>query len=204
MTLLRATATNQVWAWDFFHDRLEDGRAIKWLACVDEFTRACLLLEPRRSIKGTDARDLLAGGIAQRGAPQHLRSDNGPEFIARALREHLRAQGITTAYIEPGAPWQNGFAESFNSRVKDELFKPEIFRSLTEARVLCRHWKHDYNTRRPHSALNYLTPEAFARQEAKVPQPEEIFAPPGGQTKQPQHHYPTNPLPQESLITAGP
>ena len=203
MTLLRATATNQVWAWDFFHDRLEDGRAIKWLACVDEFTRACLLLEPRRSIKGTDARDLLAGGIAQRGAPQHLRSDNGPEFIARALREHLRAQGITTAYIEPGAPWQNGFAESFNSRVKDELIKPEIFRSLTEARVLGRHWKHEY-TRCPHSALNYLTPEAFARQEATVPQPEEIFAPPGGQTKQPQHHYPTNPLPQESLITAGP
>jgi transposase InsO family protein len=180
VTRLRATAPDQVWAWDFFHDRLEDGRAIKWLACVDEFTRECLLLEPRRSIKATDARDLLCGVIAQRGAPQHIRSDNGPEFIARALREHLKARGINTAYIEPGAPWQNGFAESFNSQVKDELIKPEIFRSLTKARVLGRQWKQEYNTRRPHSALKYLTPEAFAATRRTLPKSNAIFASPRG------------------------
>ncbi len=126
LTRLRATAPNQVWAWDFFHDRLEDGRPVKWLACVDEFTRECVVLEPRRSIKAQDAAEMLEGAMARRGAPAHIRSDNGPEFIAQALRDRLAVHGVATAYIEPGAPWQNGFAESFNSRVKDELIKPEI------------------------------------------------------------------------------
>ena len=157
-----ATKPNEVWAWDFFHDRLADGRAVKWLACIDEFTRECLLLEPRRSIKAKDAVEMIKGVFAQRGAPQHLRSDNGPEFIATALREFLADSNVETLYIEPGSPWQNGFAESFNARVKDELIGVEIFTSLLEAQVIGGDWKESYNTRRPHSSLDYLTPVRFA------------------------------------------
>jgi transposase InsO family protein len=158
----RATRPNEVWAWDFFHDRLADGRAIKWLACIDEFTRECLLLEPRRSIKAKDAVAMLKEVFAKRGAPKHLRSDNGPEFIAKALREFLADSNVQTLYIEPGAPWQNGFAESFNARVKDELIGVEIFTSPLEAQVIGGDWKEGYNTRRPHSSLDYLTPDRFA------------------------------------------
>lgn len=161
---LSAKAPGEVWAWDFFHDRLADGRAVKWLACVDEFTRECLLLEPRRSIKATDAAAMLGRVIAERGAPKHLRSDNGPEFIARALRRFLGQSNVATLYIEPGSPWQNGFAESFNARVKDELIGVEIFTSMKEAEVIGHDWRRDYNARRPHSSLGYLTPSAFAAQ----------------------------------------
>lgn len=157
-----ASAPNEVWAWDFFHDRLADGRAVKWLACIDEFTRECLLLEPRRSIKARDAVAMLRGVMKKRGAPAHLRSDNGPEFIASAMRTFLANSNVETLYIEPGSPWQNGFAESFNSRVKDELIGTEMFTSLIECRVVGGDWKDSYNRRRPHSALGYLTPEAFA------------------------------------------
>lgn len=157
-----ATKPNEVWAWDFFKDRLADGRPVKWLACIDEFTRECLLLEARRSIKAKDAVEMIKGVFAQRGAPQHLRSDNGPEFIATALREFLADSNVETLYIEPGSPWQNGFAESFNARVKDELIGVEIFTSLLEAQVIGGDWKESYNTRRPHSSLDYLTPVRFA------------------------------------------
>jgi transposase InsO family protein len=158
----RATRPNEVWAWDFFHDRLADGRAVKWLACIDEFTRECLLLEARRSIKAKDAVAMLKEVFAKRGAPKHLRSDNGPEFIAKALREFLADSNVQTLYIEPGSPWQNGFAESFNARVKDELIGVEIFTSLLESQVIGGDWKESYNTRRPHSSLDYLTPVRFA------------------------------------------
>ncbi|MCC6545658.1 transposase family protein [Candidatus Sumerlaeota bacterium] len=156
------TPPGEVWAWDFFHDRLADGRAVKWRACIDEFTRQCLLLEPRRSIKAKDAAAMLARVIAERGAPKHLRSDNGPEFIAQALRGFLKESNIGTLYIEPGSPWQNGFAESFNARVKDELIGVELFTSMKEAEVVGGDWREAYNNRRPHSALGYLTPAAFA------------------------------------------
>lgn len=159
---LAAAAPNQVWAWDFMHDRTADGRALKWLTCTDEFTRECLLLAPARSIKSRDAAAMLAAVIAKRGAPKHLRSDNGPEFIAAALRRFLEENKVATAYIEPGSPWQNGFAESFNARVKDELIGVEVFTSLKEAEVVAADWKESYNKRRPHSSLGYLTPAAFA------------------------------------------
>jgi len=166
VTRRSASRPNEVWAWDFFHDRLADGRPVKWLACIDEYTRECLLLEPRRSIKGADAAGMLAQVIAERGAPAHLRSDNGPEFIARALREFCEQAGVETLYIEPGSPWQNGFAESFNARVKDELIGVEVFTSMLEAQVIGADYKEAFNTRRPHSSLGYLTPAAFAETQA--------------------------------------
>lgn len=162
ITRKKALSRNHVWAWDFFHDRLADGRPVKWLACIDEFTRECILLEPHRSVTGEKAKTLLGKVIRERGAPAYIRSDNGPEFIAAALRDFLKQEHVETLYIEPGAPWQNGYAESFNARIKDELVGVEIFTSLLEARVIGGDWKASYNTRRPHSSLGYLTPAAFA------------------------------------------
>jgi len=158
----RATKPNHVWAWDFIHDRLVGGRPMKWLTLIDEFTRECLALHPAHSIRSHDAVGVLAEVIRQRDAPQFVRSDNGPEFIARALRTWLEETGIETLYIEPGAPWENGYAESFHSRLRDELLNVEEFTSLAEARVLAREWQDNYNRRRPHSALGYLTPAEFA------------------------------------------
>jgi putative transposase len=162
ITQLRATKPNEVWAWDFFHDRLEDGRQVKWLSLVDEHTRECLLLHPARSITSERARELIAQVMAERGTPVWLRSDNGPEFIATGLRQWLAQAGIGTAYIEPGSPWQNGFAESFHARVRDEFLNLEWFRSYTEAAVMANEWRWKWNHRRLHSSLGYLTPAAFA------------------------------------------
>lgn len=202
VTRLRASAPNEVWAWDFFHDRLADGRAVKWLACVDEFTRECLLLEPRRSIKARDAATMLASVIAKRGAPRHLRSDNGPEFIAGALREYLGKSNVATLYIEPGSPWQNGFAESFNSRVKDELIGVEIFTSMKETEVVGGDWREAYNHRRPHSALGYLTPAAFAASLTVPQQSGEEGAPATRQTPPLRSNVGQDPN-RETLIAAG-
>jgi len=168
-TRLRATRPNEVWSWDFFHDRLEDGRAVKWLSLVDDFTRECLLLRADRSITSEKAKDLLAEVISQRGAPNYLRSDNGPEFVAKGLREWLGKKGVGTAYIEPGSPWQNGFAESFHSRLRDELLNAEVFGDVREAKALAAAWRHEYNHRRPHSSLGYVPPAAFAATPAAAP-----------------------------------
>lgn len=162
ITELRATKPNEVWAWDFFHDRLEDGRPVKWLSLVDEFTRECLLLHPDRSIKSEKAKELIKNVMENRGRPTYLRSDNGPEFIAKGLQEWLGKVGVGTAYIEPGSPWQNGFAESFHARVRDEFINLEYFRCPIEARVLGAEWQWKWNNRRPHGSLGYLTPRAFA------------------------------------------
>lgn len=158
----RALHKDHVWAWDFIHDRTTDGKALKWLTLVDEFTRECLVLVVGRSLTARKAVAVLAGVVRQRGVPTHVRSDNGPEFIARAMRSWLAEAGVATLYIKPGSPWENGYAESFNSRVRDELLAVEEFTSLLEAQVLGRQWKQSYNHERPHSALGYQTPAEFA------------------------------------------
>ena len=158
----RAESINDVWCWDFIHDRDERGRALKWLLIEDEFTREGLALEVKRSMKATDVIDVLAELMLIRGVPRHIRSDNGPEFIAAAIRRYLERAGVKTLYVEPGSPWQNGFAESFGGRVRDEFLNQELFTDLKEARGLSAWWKNEYNHRRPHSSLGYRTPAEFA------------------------------------------
>ncbi len=158
----RAERPNQVWAWDFIHNRTADGKPLKWLSIVDEHTRECLALVVARSITVETALDVLAELFRTRGVPEHLRSDNGPEFIAKAMRQWLSRVGVSTLYIEPGAPWENGDAESFHSRLRDELLDREEFTSLAEARAMAARWREEYNHRRPHSSLGYQTPAAFA------------------------------------------
>jgi len=158
----RAAYKDHVWAWDFIHDRTEDGRPLKWLSVVDEFTRENLALEVERSLRSTDVIDVLIHLMHVRGVPEHIRSDNGPEFIARALQKWLASASVKTLYIEPGAPWENGYVESFHSRLRDELLNAELFTSLTEAKHMSNIWRLDYNHRRPHSSLNYQPPAAFA------------------------------------------
>jgi transposase InsO family protein len=157
----RAEHRNHVWAWDFVFDRTSDGRALKWLTLEDEYTRECLALEVRRGLPARAVIEVLAGVVRQRGAPAGLRSDNGPEFIAKALRAWLAAAKIETLYIEPGSPWENGYAESFNSKLRDEFLEREEFASLLEARVLSQEWRREYNEVRPHSSLGYRTPAEF-------------------------------------------
>jgi len=159
---LKATRPNEVWSYDFVSDQTSDGRRLKFLCVVDEFTRECLALEVRRSFCGKAVIAVLAGLIAQRGAPAHLRSDNGPEFVAQAVQVWLKAQAVGPLYIAPGSPWENAYVESFNSRLRDEHLNREEFASLLEAQVLAAGWRWDYNEARPHSALEYLAPAEFA------------------------------------------
>jgi transposase InsO family protein len=159
----RALARNHVWAWDFIHDRTSDGRPLKWLSVVDEYPRECVGLEVARSLSARRVTELLAGMVSERGAPVQIRSDNGPEFIAQEIRRGLAAAQVETLYVEPGSPWENGYAESFHSRLRDELLDREEFSSPLEARVVSAAWRHDYDHNRPHSALNYQTPAEFAK-----------------------------------------
>lgn len=152
---------DHVWAWDFLHDRTSDGGPLKWLTLVDEYTRECLALEVGRGMTARGVIGVLAGVVRERGAPAHVRSDNGPEFIAKAIRAWLSRAGSETLYVEPGAPWENGYAESFNSKVRDELLNAEEFANALEARVLGKAWRHEYNHVRPHSALGYRTPAEY-------------------------------------------
>ena len=165
----RAAHQDHVWAWDFIHDRTEDGRALKWLSIVDEYTRECLALEARRSFRSVDVIDVLRELFVIRGSPRHVRSDNGPEFIARAIRSWLESARVQTLYIEPGSPWENGYAESFHGRLRDELLESELFGCLAEAKMLSEQWRLEYNHRRPHSSLGYRTPAAFAASLAEAP-----------------------------------
>lgn len=164
----RAEHKNHVWAWDFIHDRDERGRPLKIFSLLDEYTRECLALQVERSITAADVIDILAQVLLQRGLPGHIRSDNGPEFIAAAIRRYLQMAGVGTLYIEPGAPWENGYAESFHGRLRDELLNLEVFADLPEAKTLATRWQEDYNHRRPHSSLGYATPAAFAAQCSKA------------------------------------
>lgn len=158
----RAECPNDVWAWDFVFDYTENGRQLKWLSIVDEFTRECLCLSVSRRFRSVDVFNELASLIRERGLPRHIRSDNGPEFIAKGIRDWLAELQVETLYIEPGAPWENGYAESFHSRFRDELLSMEVFDSVSAAKRLTATWREEYNHRRPHSSLGYRTPVAFA------------------------------------------
>jgi transposase InsO family protein len=158
----KASMKNDVWAFDFIFDRTSNGRSLKWLSIVDEYTRECLALEVKRSMSSAEVIEVLSELMLIRGVPRHIRCDNGPEFIARALRNWLQLAGVETMYIEPGSPWQNGYAESFHSRLRDELLSTELFETLREAKELATQWRMDYNHHRPHSSLRYMTPATFA------------------------------------------
>lgn len=158
----RAERPNHVWCWDFAFDRTTSGTTLKWLSIVDEFTRECLTLKVDRSITSEDVIDTLAELFAMRGVPECIRSDNGPEFIAQAIQSWLGRLQIDVLYIEPGSPWQNGYAESFHSKLVDEFLSQEEFESRASARRLTTAWQEDYNHHRPHSSLGYLPPAEFA------------------------------------------
>jgi putative transposase len=155
---LRPQFPNHVWSYDFVEDRTHDGRKYRMLNVIDEFTRECLAIRVSRKLKSTDVIDTLADLFILRGIPAYIRSDNGPEFIAIALRKWIADVGTQTAYIEPGSPWENGYCESFNSKLRDELLNGEIFYSLQEAKVIIENWRNHYNTARPHSSLGYRPP----------------------------------------------
>ena len=150
--------------YDFVHYRTDDGKAFRTLNILDEFSRECLAIRVQRKLSSTDVIDALTDLFILRGPPAWIRSDNGPEFVAQAVRDWIAAVGAKTAYIEPGSPWENGHCESFNARFRDELLDGEIFYSLREAQIIIEGWRHHYNTRRPHSALGYRppAPETFA------------------------------------------
>jgi len=158
----RAKFKNHVWAWDFAFDRTASGSTLKWLSIVDEYTRECLALKVDRSITSEDVIDTLAELFAMRGVPKCIRSDNGPEFIARAIQRWLAQVEVQTLYVEPGSPWENGYAESFHSRLRDEFLATEEFESLAAARRLAQEWRDDYNHHRPHSSLGYVAPAEYA------------------------------------------
>ena len=166
----RADRPNHVWCYDFVKDQSTDGRPLKFLPIEDEFTRECLALEVDRSIKAADVIDVLKFLFEVRGAPEFIRSDNGPEFIAHAIRRWLSDSKVATLYIEPGAPWENAYIESFNSRFRDELLDRELFTSLPEAKYLAEEYRLEYNHRRPHSSLDYLTPSEFKTLQEQRPE----------------------------------
>jgi putative transposase len=178
----RAQCKDDVWAWDFVFDRTTGGGTLKWLTIVDEYTRECLALEVGRKMNSVKVIDALIELAYLRGMPRHLRSDNGSEFIARAIRSWLAGAGVQTLYVEPGSPWENGYAESFNGKLRDELLNMEEFGNVAEARALGMAWRMEYNHRRPHSALGYQTPAAFAascgKKDGGVPPAVGGFSPP--------------------------
>ena len=155
---LRPAHTNHVWSYDFVHHRTEDGRAFRMLNILDEHSRECLAIRVRRKQTSVDVIDVLTDLFILRGVPAFIRSDNGPEFVAEAVRNWIGAVGARTAYIEPGSPWENGYVESFNARLRDELLNGEIFYTLAEAQIIIEQWRQHYNHKRPHSALGYRPP----------------------------------------------
>ena len=153
---------NHVWSYDFVAERTEDGRALRMLVVIDEFTRECLAIEVGRSFTSDDVIGVLQYLFAIRGVPEHIRSDNGPEFVAKGIRRWLVQAGVTTLFIARSSPWENGYVESFNGKVRDELLNGDLFLGLADARWVIDRWRLDYTHRRPHSALDYQTPAAFA------------------------------------------
>jgi putative transposase len=155
---LRPERPDHVWSYDFVQDRTQDGRPIRMLTVIDEFTRRCLAIVVARRLRSDDVLQCLTDLFVIHGPPEHIRSDNGPEFVARNVRTLLTRLGVKTLYIEPGSPWENGYCESFNSKLRDELLESEQFSTLYEAQVLIERWRRHYNAIRPHSSLGYRPP----------------------------------------------
>jgi len=168
---LRPEYRNHVWSYDFVEDRTHDGRKIRMLNVIDEFTHECLAIRVARKLKAADVIDVLSDLFILRGVPGHIRSDNGPEFVAKAVQAWITAVGARTAYIAPGSPWENGYVESFNARLRDELLDGELFYSLREAQIIIESWRIHYNTKRPHASLGYRppAPEVFVAAMAAGP-----------------------------------
>ena len=157
-----AERVNHVWSYDFVHDQTEDGRPLKWLPVMDEYSRENLALEVGRGMKGADVVEVLDRLVGERGVPEYIRSDNGPEFVSKVVCEWIEKRGFKTLFIDPGSPWQNAYVESFNSRLRDELLNVEIFSTLAEARVLGNEHRRYYNEKRPHSSLGGKSPGVYA------------------------------------------
>ena len=155
---LRPEHRNHVWSYDFVHCRTDDGKAFRTLNVIDEYSRECLAIRVDRKLNSGDVIDVLSDLFIMCGVPSYIRSDNGPEFVAVAVQDWIKAVGAKTAYIEPGSPWENGYCESFNARFRDEFLNGEVFYSLKEAQILIEEWRKHYNTKRPHSALGYKPP----------------------------------------------
>jgi transposase InsO family protein len=181
---------DHVWSYDLLSERLENGRRVRLLTVMDEYTRECLAIDVARNFTGEDVREVLAYLFAVRGCPRYIRSDNGPEFVARVVRDYLRDSGVKTLFIEPGSPWENGYIESFNGKLRDELLDRELFLHIDEVRYIVDRWRMDYNHYRPHSSLGYMSPAAFAA----------TCGSPGSATPHlPNHTYQS----VETLITGG-
>ena len=161
---------NHVWSYDFVLERTQDGRAFRILNIIDEYTRECLAVKIQRRLDHEDVQECLTELFCSHGVPVHLRSDNGPEFIAHALREWLNELSVKPWFIEPGSPWENGYVESFNGKMRDELLNREIFYTLREAQILIERWRKDYNYFRPHSSLGYRPPAPQAWLMSAIPQ----------------------------------
>lgn len=158
----KATRRNHVWSYDFLADRTEDGRQLKLLVVIDEFTRECLAIETARTFTARDVILTLQYLFAVRGAPEHVRSDNGPEFIAKEIQRWLERASVGTLYIQKASPWENGYVESFNGKLRDELLNRELFLSRAEARYVLDEWRLEYNHRRPHSGIGWQMPAVYA------------------------------------------
>ena len=169
------TAGNQVWAYDFVFDACANGQQLKCLTVVDEFTRECLVIDVAGSIRSGRVIEVLSQLVSVRGMPRILRSDNGPEFVSKALLKWALSQNLDTALIEPGKPWQNGTAESFNGKFRDECLSMEWFRNRLEAKVVIEQWRRHYNEVRPHSSLGNQTPAAFSQSCSSTTKPEAVF-----------------------------
>ena len=159
---LKPEFPNHVWSYDFMFERTHDGRAFRILNVIDEFTRESLAVRVERRLGHEEVQECLTQLFCQRGVPVHIRSDNGPEFIAQALREWLNQLNVKPLFIEPGSPWENGYVESFNSKMRDEVLNREIFYTLQEAQILIERWRNEYNHVRPHSSLGYRPPAPHA------------------------------------------
>ena len=165
---LRPQHRDHVWSYDFVYARTHDGRPLRMLTLIDEFTRECLAIDVERRLTSEQVLERLSDLFVRRGVPQYIRSDNGPEFTALKVREWLERVDVQTLFIEPGSPWENGYIESFNGKLRDELLNGEIFETLLEAKVLIERWRVEYNTIRPHSSLGYSPPTPETRQPHKA------------------------------------